>query len=34
LRTSANVKVSNDLPDGSHLKIDDAIKLLAGDAPL
>jgi hypothetical protein len=34
LRTSANIKVSNDLPNGSHLKIDDAIKLLAGDAPL
>jgi hypothetical protein len=34
LRTSANIKVSNDLPNGSHLKIDDAIKLLAGDTQL
>jgi hypothetical protein len=33
-RTSANVNVCNDLPNGPHLKIDDEIELLDGDAPL
>jgi hypothetical protein len=34
LRTSVDVNVNDDLPNGLHLKIDDAIKLLAADTPL
>jgi hypothetical protein len=33
-RTSANVNVCNDLPNGPHLKIYDEIELLDSDAPL
>jgi hypothetical protein len=33
-RTSANVNVCNDLPNGFHLKIDDEIELLDSDTPL
>jgi hypothetical protein len=34
LRTSANVQISNDLTNGSHLEIDEALELLASDPQL
>jgi hypothetical protein len=33
-RTSANVQVSNDLTNGSHLEINEALELRTGDTQL